>query len=257
MSDELTEQAQRNREYWDGMAGQWVEPGRRNWAQPEIVWGIWDIPESELHILDDVAGKDVLETGCGTAYWSAWLARRGARVTGLDNSPKQLETARALQKEFGIEFPLHLGSAESLPFEDASFDLVFNEYGAAIWCDPYLWIPEAARVLRAGGTLVFLGNSVISMLCAPDDDSEPTTRLLRPQFGMRRFSWTTDPGIEFHISHSEMISLLRSAGFEIEGLWELQAPPDAKPHRFPGMPSPEWGRKWPVEEIWKARKRPA
>jgi hypothetical protein len=52
-----------------------------------------------------------------------------------------------------------------------------------------------------------------------------------------------------------MIKLLRGCGLEVEALFEIQAPPDAKPHRFPGLPSPEWGQKWPMEEIWKARKK--
>ena len=56
-------------------------------------------------MLDDVAGKDTIELGCGTAYVSAWLARRGARPVGIDNSAKQLETARRLQEEHGLDFP--------------------------------------------------------------------------------------------------------------------------------------------------------
>ena len=62
--------------------------------------------------LPDVAGKDVVELGCGTAYLSAWLARKGARVTGVDVTPAQLETARAMQVKFGLEFPLLEASAE-------------------------------------------------------------------------------------------------------------------------------------------------
>jgi SAM-dependent methyltransferase len=208
--------------------------------------------------MDDVAGRDVLEAGCGTAYWSAWVARRGGRAVGLDNSPKQLESARAFQAEFALDFPLHLGSAEAMPFEDASFDVVFSEYGASIWCDPYLWIPEAARVLRPGGQLAFLVNGVIAMLCAPDSDSEPPgERLLRPYLGMHRFEWTDDDSVEFHLPHGEMIRLLRETGFDVEGLIEVKAPADAKPHRFPGLPGPEWAHKWPSEEIWRARKRTA
>ena len=93
----LSEHAKRNREAWDEWAPDWVESGRRNWGG-EPTWGIWGIPESELGLIPDVEGKDVLELGCGTAYWSAWLARRGARVVGLDNSEQQLETARLLQQ---------------------------------------------------------------------------------------------------------------------------------------------------------------
>ena len=63
-------------------------PGRARRAHRhgQIRWGLWQIPESELGILGDVAGKDVLELGCGAAQWSILLARQGARVVGLDNS---------------------------------------------------------------------------------------------------------------------------------------------------------------------------
>ncbi len=257
MGENLTEHAQRNREYWDGMANQWVESGRRGWAENNPTWGVWNISELEIKVLDDVSGKGVLEAGCGTAYWSSYVARRGGHVVGLDNSPKQLETARALQKEFGVEFPLHLGTAEAMPFDDASFDIVFSEYGASIWCDPYLWIPEAARVLRSGGQLAFLLNSTLAMLCAPDSEEPPGETLLRPLFGMHRFEWSdeNDNSVEFHLPHGKWIELFREHGLEVEALIALQAPPDAKPHRFVAMPQPEWGKKWPVEEIWKARKK--
>src|SRR6476619_4619039 len=110
--------------------------------------------ERELRLLpDDLAGRDTIELGCGTAYVSAWLARRGARPVGIDNSEAQLATAASLQAEHGLSFPLHHGNAEATPFEDASFDIAISEYGASIWCDPYAWIPEAARLLRPGGEL--------------------------------------------------------------------------------------------------------
>ena len=252
----LSEHAKRNRAYWDQYAPEWVEPGRRNWAQEEPTWGIWQIPESELQILPDVSGLDAIELGCGTAYWSAWLARRGARVTGIDNSERQLETARQLQQEFGLEFPLIHGSAESVPLPDESFDLAFSEYGAAIWADPYLWIPEAARLLRPGGRLIFLGNGTISILCAPDDENEPAAeQLLRPYFGMHRFEWPEDDSVEFHLGYGDWIRLLRRNGFEVLDLIEIQAPQDATSHAYYDTVPVEWARRWPSEEIWKARKR--
>jgi SAM-dependent methyltransferase len=251
---ELTEHARRNRAQWDAWAADYVEAGERAWASQDMTWGVWSVPESQLRVLGDVSGKRVLEAGCGTAYWSAWFARRGAAVTGLDNSPKQLETARALQVEHGLEFPLHLGTAEAMPFEDGSFDLVFSEYGASIWCDPYLWIPEAARVLAPGGQIVFLVNAVIFMLCASDIEEPPGTALRRPYFGMHRFEWPDDDSVEFHLPHGEMIRLLSDCGLQVEALVEVQAPEGAKPHRYPSLPTPDWARQWPSEEIWKARK---
>jgi SAM-dependent methyltransferase len=250
----LSEHAKRNREAWDEWAPEWVEPGRRNWAG-EPTWGIWGIPESELGLVPDVEGKDVLELGCGTAYWSAWLARRGAHVVGLDNSEQQLATARQLQQEFGLEFPLIHASAEDVPLPDESFDVIWSEYGACLWADPYRWVPEAARLLRPGGLLEFLTNATIIALCFPETEEPVEDRLLRDYFGMHRFEWPEeDQSVEFHLGYGDWIRLFREHGLEVEDLREIQAPEDAEPNRF-GYVSPEWARRWPSEEVWRARKR--
>src|SRR5829696_2421623 len=77
-----------NRAAWDRMAADYVEGGRRNWASDEITWGIFDVPESRIGMLPpDLAGMDAVELGCGTGYVSAWLAKRGARPVGIDNTP--------------------------------------------------------------------------------------------------------------------------------------------------------------------------
>lgn len=250
MSDYL----EHNRTAWTGYAAEYVDPGRRNWAG-EPTWGIWGIAEREVGLLPDVAGMDTIELGCGTAYVSAWLARRGARPVGLDPTPAQLTSARMLQNEFDLHFPLVEGRAEELPFPDASFDFAISEYGAAIWADPYAWIPEAARVLRPGAQLVFLGNSSLIMLCVDDDEDIPAgPTLLRPQFGMHRFDWDDDPPtVEFHLSHGDWIRLLRASGFEILDLIELR-PPEGATTRYPWVTA-EWARRWPSEEVWRVRKR--
>lgn len=157
-SDQLAEYVLRNRLAWDEMSKDYVVAGHRSWQKEEPSWGIWEIPENEVNLLPDVNNLDVIELGCGTAYVSAWLTRRGARVTGIDNSAAQLNTAKALQNEFGLTFPLIHGDATQVPLPDASFDLAISEYGASIWCDPYEWIPEVARLLRVGGRLIFLVN---------------------------------------------------------------------------------------------------
>ncbi|HWF52412.1 MAG TPA: class I SAM-dependent methyltransferase [Solirubrobacteraceae bacterium] len=246
----------RNRDAWDTWAPDWAERGRANWAQDEPSWGEWSVPESQLHLLpDDVEGLDVIELGCGTGYVSSWLARRGARPVGIDNSEAQLSTARALQREFGLEFPLIHGNAEEVPLPDGGFDLAISEYGASIWCDPYRWIPEAARLLRPGGQLIFLINGVLAMLTAPDEENAPSTdRLLRPYFGMHRFEWSDDDSVEFHLPHGEMIALLRRSGFAVEELLEIR-PPDGSTTTYPYV-TLEWSQRWPCEEAWKAVKRP-
>ncbi len=239
----------------------WTETNREhtndsastNWSLGEISWGIWAIDESELNVLGDVDGLDVCELGCGTAYFSAWLAKLGARPVGVDITPAQLETARRMMAETGIEFPLVEADAAETGLPGASFDLVVSEYGASIWVDPYRWIPEAARLLRPGGRLVFLRNSTLVILCS-DDDVPAKESLQRPQFGLHRIEWP-DGGVEFHLAHGEWIDLLHTNGFEIERLVEIQAPAGAETHPYYSYVTAEWAKQWPCEEIWVARKR--
>ena len=243
----IAEWTKANADYTDGSAS-------RAWAREEMSWGVFNVPESNVGCLGDVAGLDVVELGCGTAYVSAWLTKRGARVVGVDPTPAQLATACRMMRETGIEFQLVEAPGESVPLPDASFDLALSEYGACLWADPYQWIPEAARLLRPGGRLIFLTNSNIAQLCAPDDGRLGTT-LLRPLFGMYRMEWPSEVGVEFHLPHGEWIRLLRARGFEVEALHELEAPEDAEAHRYYDYVGPDWARQWPSEEIWVARKR--
>jgi SAM-dependent methyltransferase len=245
---------ERNRTEWTGWAAEFAESAERNWAQEEITWGLWDARESDLDVLPDVSGKDVVELGCGTAYIAAWLARRGARVTGVDPTPAQLETARRMQEQHGLEFPLIEAAAEEVPLPDASFDLAVSEYGASIWADPYRWIPEAARLLRPGGHLVFLVNGTLVNLTAPDAEERPGRRLLRDYFGMHRFEWSDDQSVNFYLGYGDWIRLFRANGLEVERLVEIQAPEDATEHRYETLPDPDWARRWPSEDIWVARK---
>ncbi len=258
MPEPLPEHVARNRAYWDEVnAPLYAEPGRRSWATDRISWGIFGVPEADLHVLpEDLEGKDVVELGCGTAYVGAWLARRGARVTGVDNSAEQLKTARALQEEHGLHFPLIHGNAEATGLPDASFDLAISEYGASIWADPYRWIPEAARLLRSGGELSFLVNGTLWVLTVPDTDDEgpAADRLLRPYFGMHRFEWPDDPGVEFHLGYGDWIRLLRANGFEVEDLIEPRPAANART-TYPWYAPLEWARRFPAESIWRLRRR--
>ncbi len=89
-----------NREYGN-------ESAESAWRAEAITWGQFGVTDASIGSpLGDVDGKDVLELGCGVAYFSAWLAKRGARPVGIDPTPAQLETARRLQALTGIEFPL-------------------------------------------------------------------------------------------------------------------------------------------------------
>lgn len=225
---------------------------RDAWGASDFSWGLFDNSERQLRVLGDVADLDVVELGCGTAYVSAWLARLGARPVGVDVTPAQLDTARRCQDEFGLSFALVEADAEDVPLPDDSFDLAVSEYGACVWCDPARWIPEAARLLRPGGRLVFLTNSVQVTLCVPEEGGHAEDRLLRPQKETSRLQWPGG-GIEFHPSHGEWVRVLRESGFIVEALHELYAPDDAKTHEYYDIATAQWARKWPVEDLWTAR----
>ena len=255
---DLTEHVAHNRDHWNEQADEWVAAGERHWAAVEPTWGIWAIPESELDLLPvDMNGMAAVELGCGTAYVSAWMARRGAQVVGIDISARQLATAKRLASEHDVDITLIEGSAESVPYPDQSFDFAISEYGAALWCDPVVWIPEAHRLLRPGGELVFLSASPLAMICSPTDGSTPVTdRLQRDYFSMHRFDWREveyDPGgIEFNLAISHWFRLFRETGFQVMDFVELQAPLEATGTRF--WVTADWAHRFPSEQVWRLQR---
>lgn len=246
-----------NREVWTrANANYTANRAREAWSAAEITWGVWKTPESALEVLPDVRGLDVIELGCGTAYFGAWLKKAGARrVVGVDITPAQLATARQMNEEFGLGLEFIEANAEDVPLPDSSFDLAFSEYGASIWCDSNKWIPEAARLLRPGGELVFMRNTDLEMVCSVDDE-RVAERLVLPLRGMNRLDWTSEgPSTEFHLSSSDLFQLLRRTGFDVLDFRQLYAAADAVDHPYYSYVPAEWARKWPSEEIWRARKR--
>jgi SAM-dependent methyltransferase len=243
--------------YWSSRTAGELDLARKRWTDTEPRWGVYDIPESVAQVLPgDVTGLRVAELGCGTGYVSAWLVRAGARPVAIDPTPSQLRIAQRMQDETGLRFPLVRAAGEHVPLASASVDLVISEYGAAIWADPHLWIPEAARILRPDGELVFLGNSTLLILCAPDTENDPVPPTLQRSLrGMHRTSWPDDTTVEFHLSPGDWIRLLRRNGFEILDLIELYASEDET--RSPMAIPPSWAQRWPIEEVWRARRTAA
>jgi SAM-dependent methyltransferase len=250
-----------NREGWTKSNERYTGPtARASWEQEEITWGQWSKPERELQVLPDVIGRDVVELGCGTAYFGSWLKRAGARrVVGVDVTPAQLETARQLNEEFDRGLELIEANAEDVPLPDDSFDIAFSEYGASIWCDSKLWTAEAARLLRPDGELVFMRGSTLRILCAPDK-GKTGDRLQRPQKGMYRLDWEEEEddwaGVDFHPPMADMLAILRDNGFQLVDFRELYASEDATDHEWYDDPPAAWAKQWPAEEIWRLRLQP-
>ena len=241
-----------NRALWTAVNAEFSDAdARRAWSAAEITWGLFKIPERELGVLGDLEGRDVVELGCGSAYFSAWLAGRGARPVGVDVTPAQLATARRCQEQFGVSFPLVEANAEDVPLPDNSFDLALSEYGASAWCDPELWIAEAARLLRPGGRLVFLTNSVLLTLCVPELQGYAGEQLQRAQRDVRRVVWP-EGGAEFHPGHGDWVRILRANGFVLDALHELYAPDAGQTHDYYEIVTADWARRWPVEDLWVA-----
>lgn len=136
-------------------------------------------------------------------------------------------------------------------------DFAMSEYGSAIWCDPYCWIPEAHRLLRPGGELVFVGVPVLASLCQPIDGADPCgVRLAREQIGLHRLEWPAtedEPAcVEFNLSMSDWLRLFRDVGFTVLGFHEIRAPESAAGRRY--FVTAEWARRWPAEHAWRLRK---
>ncbi len=253
----MSEHVTVNRDYWNAMAHDWVGAGERLWSVSAPTWGIWGIPESDLRLLPgDMSGLDAIELGCGTGYVSSWMARRGARVTGIDVSDRQLATARRLAAEHDVSITLIEGNAEKTDLPAESFDFAISEYGAAIWCNPDIWMREAWRLLRPGGELIFLGNHPLLMVCSPLSGADCDFTLHRPYRNLGMLDWTDvdiDPGgMEFNLTIGDWMRLFIEIGFEVRDFKELYAPEQVTGTRFT-VPA-EWGKRYPSEQVWRLRK---
>ncbi len=248
----LSEHARANRDNWNSDSDMYQgDHGADLAGAGGPAWGVWRIPEAELRILGDVCDRDVLELGCGAAQWSIALAEAGARPVGLDISERQLEHARTLMAAAGVEFSLVHASAEAVPLADSAFDIVFCDYGAMTFADPYVTVPEVARLLRPGGIFAFCGATPLIEMCYPEDGAHPQDRLVLDYFGM--WSLPYEGYMEFMLPYGAWIRLFRAHGFIIEDLVELRPGPEAI-SSYRDRTDHEWYRRWPGEQIWKVRK---
>jgi SAM-dependent methyltransferase len=193
----------------------------------------------------------VLELGCGAARWSIALAADGARAVGLDLSAGQLGLAARLAGSAPRAPALLRADAERIPFRDGSFDVVFCDWGAMTFADPYRTVPECSRVLRDGGVLAFSTSSPIRELCHTSRTDRLGRRLARDYFGMHRLDLPAE--VDFQLPYGEWIRLFRENALVVESLLETRPPRNAR-STYLTQGEAEWARHWPVECIWKVRK---
>lgn len=110
-----------------------------------VEWGLF------LEKMKPQAGERALDVGCGTGIYLLRLAAMGLSCTGIDPSGKMLQIAGEKAKRAGLEVELVRGVAESLPFADSSFDLVFSVTAMEFFSDPGRAVGEMIRVTRDGG----------------------------------------------------------------------------------------------------------
>lgn len=249
--DALTEYARKNLEHWDRQSDDYEAQHSEQLNRNPMAWGCWSVPESQLHVLGEVSGKDVLEFGCGAARWAIALAKHGARLVGLDVSARQLEHARRNMSAAGVDFPLVHASAEAVPLMDNSFDVIFCDHGAMTYCDPYNTVPEARRLLRRGGLLAFSAATPILNVCWNEAEDRVDDRLHANYFDQRRFEDTSS--VNFSLPYGEWIALFRRNEFTIEDLIELRPLEDAQTTYSDYAPL-SWARAWPAEQIWRVKK---
>jgi ubiquinone/menaquinone biosynthesis C-methylase UbiE len=249
----LSEHAQKNRAMWETTSDSYQQAHALDLSGDKaMAWGTWRIPEAQLQILGEVVNEDVLELGCGAARWSIALAGRGARPVGLDVSSRQLEHARRLMVQAAVDFPLIQANAEEIPLPDASFDIVFCDWGTMTFCDPHRTVAEAARLLRSGGLFAFVAATPIHFLCQDGQTKHLTDHLVNDYFGRWRLEWEDE--VHFQLPYGEWIRLFRKNSLLVEDLIEPQ-PPAEVTSTYHAAAEREWARRWPMEHIWKLRKQ--
>ncbi|MCI4340622.1 MAG: class I SAM-dependent methyltransferase [Thermoplasmata archaeon] len=214
-------------------------------------WGFWRIPEDELRLLGPVRGRRILELGCGAAQWSVGLARVGARAVGLDVASNRLHQAQERMRAGHVHFPLLTADAGALPLRDASFDVVFCDWGAMTFCDPYRTVPEVARVLRSGGVFAFSTSSPLRYLCQDPRTEKIGRRLRQDYFGLHRVDFPDN--VDYALPYGEWIRLFGANGLVVESLHEPRGGPE-RSTSYLTRAERVWSGHFPLEILWSLRK---
>jgi ubiquinone/menaquinone biosynthesis C-methylase UbiE len=242
--------SKRNRGFWNSISKEYQEKHGTELGQKPMAWGVWRIPESDLNVLGDVKDRDVLELGCGAAQWTLALRQHGARAVGLDLSDEQLAHARRAFASAGTT-SLVQADAESLPFLNETFDIVFCDHGATVFASPESVVAQVSRVLRPGGLFAFCMSTPIRDICFDEAAGRVESRLSEDYFQLSVFD--DGESRQYQLPYGAWIRLFRRHAFVVEDLVELQAPEHAVTTYSDFVPV-DWARRWPAEHIWKLKK---
>jgi SAM-dependent methyltransferase len=242
-----------NQRHWDQISGAYQDDHDPQIGAAPRLWGMFSVPDTQISALGDVTGKRVLELGCGAGQWSRTLADDASLVVGFDLSRAQLGEARTAMR--AARYPLVQGAAEQLPFAASTFDVVFCDHGGLSWASPDIAVPEAARVLRQGGRLVFNVTSPWLDVCHDDGAGRVTTRIQHDYFTLGRRG-EGDGAATYQLTYGGWIRILRQAGLVIDDLIEPH-PDSGQRSGYLDMDPPDWAHHWPAEMLWIAHKPPA
>jgi SAM-dependent methyltransferase len=247
------ESARANRRWWDTEAVGYQAEHGAFLGDAEFLWCPEGVREADARLLGDVAGRDVLEIGCGAAQCARWLVAQGARVTAFDVSGGQLAQARELDARTGVRVErLVQADAQRLPFRDAAFDVVCSSFGAIPFVDDSARaMAEVARVLRPGGRFVF-SITHPTRWAFPDDPGPAGLTVGQSYFDRTPYVEVDDDGVASYVEHhrtlGDRVRELVTAGLVLRELIEPEWP--AGHEREWGQWSPLRGRLMPGTAIF-------
>lgn len=235
------ESVRANRRWWDAAAPAYLAEHGGDLGDVDFLWCPEGLREADARLLGDVAGRRVLEVGCGSAPCARWLRREGAGVVALDLSAGMLARAAALNRSSGVEVPLVQADAGALPFASGSFDLAASAYGGLPFvADVEGVLAEVARVLRPGGRFVASVNHPMRWPF-PDSPDPEDLRIVGSYFDRTPYVETADDGTALYVEHhrtvGDWVRAVVGAGLVLEDLVE--------PEWTPGR-SEVWGQ-WSPE----------
>jgi SAM-dependent methyltransferase len=237
------ESARANRRWWDAAAPAYLAEHGTDLGDIDFLWCPEGLREADAHLLGDVAGRRVLEVGCGSAPCSRWLRTAGADPVALDLSGGMLARAAELNRSSGVAVPLLQADAGALPLAEASFDLACSAYGGLPFvADARTVLAEVRRVLRPGGRFVASVNHPMRWPF-PDSPDPADLRIVSSYFDRTPYVEVDDDEavtyVEHHRTLGDWVRAVVGAGLVLEDLVE----PEWTPGRTEnwGQWSPERG----------------